>query len=271
MTHLLFLPLLLLAFSLNAVGQRNQKPKKEREIVAEPENLSSDKKYLDLLMYYMDGDYEKCFKKSVNVTEDEESSKDALPFLYASMSLYEMSFLEQYLKDYPEALKESLKYAVKYRKKDERSSLKQGLPYLEYWEENRTYFDKLRKTTKEQAQKMLDEGKASKAEILYKQIIAVDPADYSTYYMLATLRLMENDTANASKLLSSFETEIKKVENLANEPEDRIKLLKYGFMEYSKFLINAGRTDVAKQTMAQLKTYLTADVEIENFIEEKKL
>ncbi len=279
MKRLLFLPVLLV-LSLTVAAQRNKKEtteeeggkKKSRQEEGSPEmQQPADKKYMDLMMYYMDGEYEKAYKKSLKVTEDEESSKDAMPFLYASMAIYEMSFIEQYKEDYPDALKDALKLAGKYRKKDEKNSQKQGLPYLEFWQDNKMYFDKLRKTTKDEAQKQLDANKASKAEGFYKLINNFDPEDYSTLYMMGTLRLEANDTANGGKFMREFDEQIKKIEGLTEEPEDRVALLKYAHFEYAKFLINAGRTDAAKEVIKHLELYTGKDPEITKFIEEKKL
>jgi len=261
MKRLLFIPILFLA--LTTLAQKKGKQQEEEQ--------PRDVKHLDLLMYYMDGEFDKCLKKSLSVTEDEEFSKDALPYLYVSMSYFEMSFLDQYKEKYPEALKEALKYAVKYRKKDEKNSLKQGLSEPEFWQENQEFFAKLRKTTKQEAEKMLDENKLSKAENYYKQITAFDPSDYSAWYMQAYLYLVKNDTLNANKLLPNFQTEIKKVSDFASEPEDKFVLLKYGYKEYAKFFINQGRTDLGKKTMEELKAYIGKDPEIEAFVVEKKL
>ncbi len=264
MKRLLFIPLLLLVFTTAA--QKKGKQQQQEEEVQE-----RDVKHLDLLMYYMDGEFEKCLKKSLNVTEDEEEGKDALPYLYVSMSYYQMSFLEQYKEEYPEALKEALKYAVKYRKKDDKNSLKKGLNEPEFWQENQEFFAKLRKTAKQEAEKMLDENKHSKAENYYKQITAFDPSDYSAWYMQAYLFLIKNDTLNAGKLLPNFQTELKKVADFASEPEDKVSLLKYGFMEYAKFFLNQGRSDLAKEVIRELRSYIGKDPQVEAFVVEKKL
>ncbi len=261
MKGLLFIPLLFL--TLFAAAQ-----KKGKEPEQKPER---DTKHLDLLMYYMDGEFDKCLKKSLKATEDAEAGKDATPYLYASMCYYQLSFIEEFKEDYPEALKEALKYAVKYRKKDERNSQKKGMSTLEFWEENVEFFQKLRKSAKQEAEKMLDDNKLSKADYYYKQITAFDPSDYSAWYMQANLFLLKNDTINANKLLPNFENEIKKVQDFNSEAEDKVKLLRYGFIEYAKYLINEGRTDQAKAAINQLIGYLGKDAEVQKFMEEKKL
>ncbi|MES2629072.1 MAG: hypothetical protein V4616_08910 [Bacteroidota bacterium] len=283
MKRLFFLSFLTL-LSIGVSAQRNKKPAGSEEEPVKTEKPAkgnsskgsmapqgSDRKHLDLMAYYMDGDYEKCYKKSVKVTEDEETSKDALPYLYASMCLYEMSFLEQYASAYPEGIKESLKWAGKYRKKDEKNSQKQGLNYLEFWEENEAFFGKLRKTAKDSANAQLDLGKQSKAEQIYKLILAVEPDDYSVNYMMYTMRTEANDAVNGDKYLQTFKDQVAKLDGFSGEPKDRIEMLKYAHVEYAKYLVSNNRSDVARQVLDQLTTYIGKDANVESLIEEKKL
>lgn len=278
MTRLLFLPLVLL--SIGVCAQRrsfkekedNGEDKKARKEEKGAVIQTSEKKHPELVMLFMDGEYEKCFKKAVKATEDEETSKDPQPYLYASMSMYEQWILDESRQMWIDGLKDALKWAAKYRKKDEKSSQKQGLTYLEFWDDNKDYFGKLRKTSKEQAQFMLDSNKVNKAEAWYKQILLFDPGDYSTSYMLGTLRLEAKDTAQGNGYLRAYEIELGKVkESIELEPEDKIKLLKYGHVEYAKFLINENRTDLAKEVMKELITLVGKDEEIEKFMTEKGL
>ncbi|MCB0198137.1 MAG: hypothetical protein KDJ65_39710, partial [Anaerolineae bacterium] len=59
--------------------------------------------YEDLLVLFVDENYEKCLAKAENYTVNDDTRKDPLPYLYMSMSLYEMSKLEEFNEDYPKA------------------------------------------------------------------------------------------------------------------------------------------------------------------------
>ncbi|HEX4888061.1 MAG TPA: hypothetical protein VFV37_08450 [Luteibaculaceae bacterium] len=228
--------------------------------------------YHDLLMMYLDGDLDKCLKKSLKTIEDEKTSKDPLPYVYAAMCYLDFWNDEEARKDYPEGLKDALKMAARYRKKDERNSQKQGLDYLEFWDGNKEFFAKLRQNTKAEAQKMLDEGKPAKAEGWYKLITAFDEGDYSSYYALYTLRSAAGDTAQANANYRAFKTSMEKVkDDLAYEPDDRLQLLKYAAMEHAKFLIRENRTPLAKETVDEIMAYLKKDAELSNFVQANNL
>ncbi len=278
MTRLLLVLFIALVGVPTLFGQRNAhreaaKGEKSSEKSADKAAIqTAETKYLDLLMYYMDGEFEKCLKKSIKATEDDKTSSDPQPYLFVSKCYLELSLKEEYSKDYPDALKEALKYAVRYRKKDERSSEKQGLNYLEFWDDNKDFFERLREATKVEAQKMLDEGKANKAETWYKYVLNFDNSDYSAHFMMYSLAQMSGDTANGSKHHQAFTEEIGKVkEDMRYQPADKINLLRYGYMEYAKFLINQGLTQAAKETITEARTYLTKDSDLEAFIKEKQL
>ena len=79
--------------------------------------------YEDLLVLFVDEKYEKCIYKAEGYTQGDDTKKDALPFLYVSMCLFEMSKQEKYNADYPKASRDAIKWAEKYRKKDKDLSL----------------------------------------------------------------------------------------------------------------------------------------------------
>ena len=47
--------------------------------------------YEDLLVLYVDEDYEKCISKAERYTERDQTRRDALPFLFLSMCYFEIS------------------------------------------------------------------------------------------------------------------------------------------------------------------------------------
>ncbi len=89
--------------------------------------------YEDLLVKYVDEKYEDCLAKAQAYTEKESSKKDPLPFLYMSMSLYEMSKIEKYraMEEYKKSDRDAVKFAEKYRKKDKNKEFFDN--YADYW------------------------------------------------------------------------------------------------------------------------------------------
>ena len=76
------------------------------------------KKFDKLVFLYIDEKYEKCAKLGLNYTEDDQLRRDPIPYLYVSMSFFEIAKTQSLSEKYPDAFKNSLKYAYKYRKKD---------------------------------------------------------------------------------------------------------------------------------------------------------
>ena len=58
--------------------------------------LAQFTEYSDLLVYYVDEEYEKCLKKADKYMSKDESKYDPLPYLYTSMTYHEMSRHKKY-------------------------------------------------------------------------------------------------------------------------------------------------------------------------------
>ncbi len=250
------------------VAQKTDGGKKKTNF---PTGKNSETGYYDLLMLYMDGDFKSCVKKSLKVTEKEATSKDPMPYLYVSMSYFEMSQIEQYKKDFPNAFKDAVKFAIKYYKKDEKNSKKQGLKQLEFYDENKPYFEKLRKSLKELAEISLDAKRPSSAEAYYKQILQFDTLDYSSNYMMSILRTVANDPQGSEIYLANVKPCYDFIENGSVHPEDYSRLYKYAFQYEANYLISNGRTDLAKEKIARALELYPNDKELGTFKVDKGL
>ena len=98
-------------------------------------NTVLSQEYQDLLILYVDENYEKCFGKALNYTENEKTKKHPLPYLYVSMASFGMSQDHQYSESWPKAYSTALSFAKKYRKKD---------PDNTYAEDSQEYIDQLK-------------------------------------------------------------------------------------------------------------------------------
>ncbi|MGB2384369.1 MAG: hypothetical protein ACPH8E_02605, partial [Flavobacteriales bacterium] len=115
----------------------------------------------ELLMWMVDGKYEKVLYKAIRYTEDDDTKKEPVPYVFMSMAFFKISESsdEELLEKYSKALKDALKYASKFVKKD-----KEG----EYIGEYVDYFNDLRRATMNQAEIYVDEEKFTKAKSYYK-------------------------------------------------------------------------------------------------------
>ena len=81
-------------------------------------SAQTDKDYKDLLTMFVSEKYEKCLYKAEGYTLDDETKKDALPYLFMSRCYFEMSKKDEFKEKYPNAFKDSMKYISKYGSKD---------------------------------------------------------------------------------------------------------------------------------------------------------
>lgn len=213
-------------------------------------DTEEDGQYYDLLMLYMDADYEKCVLKSVKYTEKDKTKGDPLPYLYASMCFYEANNIEDLKAFYGTPLKDALKYMGKYRRKDRD---------LIYWADHLKFIEDLRTEAKAEALNQFNEGKDAKAKYYYKQILKFDPDDYSCQAIMAYLLAYSGDEYNATAQFEEFEATINKVEFWDNEPQDKKELLGYSFTKYADWLNSKGRSDSAYSTVKRLEGYLGAE------------
>ncbi len=93
-----------------------------------------------IIIMYVDGKYEDCVWKSLKLTENSKYSRHPLPYIYASMSYFEICKNEKLQEKYPKAFWDAVKYADKFRKKD-----KKGEYYPKYAEYFKTLKDSLNK------------------------------------------------------------------------------------------------------------------------------
>ena len=99
----------------------------------------------ELLMWMVDGKYEKVLYKAIRYTEDDDTKKEPVPYVFMSMAFFKISESsdEELLEKYSKALKDALKYASKFVKKDKEK---------EYISEYVDYFNDLRRATMNQAE-----------------------------------------------------------------------------------------------------------------------
>jgi tetratricopeptide (TPR) repeat protein len=132
--------------------------------------------YDELLMWMVDGKYEKVLFKAIRYTEDEKTSKEPLPYAFMAEAFFRISQSDDaaLLEEYSGALKESLKYASKFRKKDRDN---------EYFAQYQEFFNELRRATMNEAEVFVDDEKFTRAKSYYKYLYVIDEGDVGAYIM----------------------------------------------------------------------------------------
>ncbi|CAG5082884.1 hypothetical protein [Parvicella tangerina] len=166
--------------------------------------------YMDLLVLYVDGDYEKCLKKAEKYMDKDETKRDPLPYLYTSMTYYEISRDHKYVEDYPKAYRECLKYLTKYRRKDKE--------YL-FEKDAKDFIEKIKFEVAEQIENYELGGTEKdyrKSKSLLKKLKRIDPDDVGVQLMLGVHYVYANDK-------SSGKDEIKEALAKLDEEDDEFE------------------------------------------------
>ncbi|MBK9176913.1 MAG: hypothetical protein IPM46_11385 [Flavobacteriales bacterium] len=195
--------------------------------------------YEDLLVLYVDEKYEKCLMKAEAYTMAEATKKDALPFLYMSMCLFEMSKQEKFAVDYPKAARDAVKWAEKYRKKDKDKEFFSN--YEDYWAELNT-------VSFQAGENLLDDPKGvSKAKQLFDGMVGYYPENPGAWLMLAMSQYKSNLLKEGDLSVKAFDKAIAAAGDIATLPKDQRTLLKNALIRYADYLVGKGQRDRAKQ------------------------
>lgn len=196
--------------------------------------------YDDLLVLYVDEKYEKCLAKAETYTQKESTRKHALPYLYMSMSLFEMSKLEKFDEDYPKAFRNALKYAVKYRKKDKD---------VEYFDDYEDYWAELNQKCMEIAENYFQEENWSKAKSYYKYMTSYDPGNVGAWIMRMHAEINLNMAREVEMHGKEMEKALADQGDVENLSPDKQQLLRNALISYSEYLHSSGRSDSARKVM----------------------
>ena len=168
---------LLFALALgSAPGVHAQIEEEEEE---EPILITEDE-LNQLLVWYVDGKYEKVLFKAIRYTEDDVQKKHPVPYLFMAKAYLgvhnsdDPDLRESYEVDKLKALKNSLKYAGKFVKKDKEQ---------EYVPQEQEFLESLRKETIVAAETEMDNGKFTKAKSYYKYLTTLDEEDPGAWMM----------------------------------------------------------------------------------------
>ena len=169
-----------------ALGAAPQSWAQIQEEEEEEPILITEDELNQLLVWYVDGKYEKVLFKAIRYTEDDDQKKHPVPYLYMAKSYLaihnsdDSDLRESYEVDKMKALKNALKYAGKFVKKDKEQ---------EYVPQEQEYIEDLRKETIIAAETEMDNGKFTKAKSYYKYLTTLDQEDPGAWMMFGTVYL----------------------------------------------------------------------------------
>ena len=230
-----------------------------REEEEEEPILVSENELNQLLVWYVDGKYEKVLYKAIRYTEDDEQKKHPMPYLYMAKAYLgihnsdDADKRESYEEDKLKALKNALKYAGKFVKKDKEQ---------EYIFEELEYIEDLRKETIIAAETEMDNGKFTKAKSYYKYLTTLDKEDPGAWMMYGTVFLTLKARRDADK---AWET----ARNLLLDQQTRgltegqRELLQYAFVTTIEKLDEMGDRAAAQDFISLGDDFIGGDREFE--------
>lgn len=247
---------LLFALALgSAPGVHAQIEEEEEE---EPILITEDE-LNQLLVWYVDGKYEKVLFKAIRYTEDDVQKKHPVPYLFMAKAYLgvhnsdDPDLRESYEVDKLKALKNSLKYAGKFVKKDKEQ---------EYVPQEQEFLESLRKETIVAAETEMDNGKFTKAKSYYKYLTTLDEEDPGAWMMYGTVFLAlkaqrdaDNAWENASNLL--------KDQQARGLTEGQRELLQYAFVVTIELLDEMGNSAKAREFIQLGDEFVGGDREYE--------
>lgn len=186
----------------------------------------------ELLMWMVDGKYEKVLFKAIRYTEDDKTSKEPLPYAFMAEAFFRISQTDDAAlqEEYDGALKNALKYAAKFVKKDRDK---------EHLDDYAEFFNELRRATMNEAEVFVDDEKFTRAKSYYKYLWVLDEDDPGAWIMYGTvlwktkvIRDAEESWATAKNLLTEY--------NGKGLDGSQLDLLRYAVRYTAEMLANEG-------------------------------
>lgn len=223
--------------------------------------FAQEKPYDDLLVLYVDENYEKCVDKAERYVNRDATHRDPLPYLYASMCYFEMSKIPKYqeMDEYKHAGRDALKWAAKYRRKDKHN---------EYFANYEDYWSELNTVAQEVGLNYFDEGAYSKAKSQFQRMTRYNPENPGAWRMLALTQSKMKAMRDAAESLKKFDAALDAVPDVAHLPADQRKLLRASLVHSAESLIDQGHLDSARTTVDLGKDYFMENPEFKALYEE---
>ncbi|MCH2198678.1 MAG: hypothetical protein MK081_07825 [Flavobacteriales bacterium] len=222
-------------------------------LVLSTAQLTAQRNYDDLLELVVDEKYERCLQKCFKYMDGEDTKKDPMPYLYASMSYYRIHQSDdpKLEERFPKAFKNSLKYLVKHRKKDKQD---------EFFAEHQEFISEVRLETMLEAEREVEQEKFTRSKGLYKYLTQIDVNDPGAWMALAHSFYMMKSRKDAGLAWD----EAKKILNeqgVDHLAEEQLELLKQTVIRNAEMLDELGERGQAKEWLEMTQEYFADDKE----------
>lgn len=207
---------------------------------------TKDDKYQKLRDLFEEGKYEDCAFKAEGYSLKDDMKKDAEPYLFLSMSLYQLSMLSSKEMEYPKAFDDAFKYAAKAAKYDKSGSI---------ISDNEDYFEELKEAGIKEANNYFKSGNYSKTAKCLDRVLDFCPEDNYVRLTKGMCDILARNNGEGSMELKTAFTTINEYP-LHKSSETSQKLLSQAFIQYSEYLNTENMKDSAKSTIDVAKVIL---------------
>lgn len=227
--------------------------------------IGSAQEFEDLIILYADGKYDKCLVKAEKYTDDDDTKRHPLPYLYMSMSFFEISKDASWVEkneEFDGAFKDALSYAGKYAMKDARNDWEYHAEYLDF-------FLELQEVVLEDCRNYLADEDFSRAAGELGKLVRFMPNDPGAWLLNGVANQRNRNARNA---MESFQESDKILEaedfNFENLEDVQKEILKVGMMEYAKMQEYFRKKEEGIKMLDKGKIYFENDEEFAKFYDE---
>ncbi len=212
--------------------------------------------YKDILFMIIDGDYEKAFSKADKITERDKTDREPIPYIYASMALFEMSKMEKYQEDYPRAFRDAIKYAYKAKRYDEENALA----------EHQNYINELKAEVMQEARFQFESENWRKSITYSKYVNRIDPDDISAMLLKGVAEVRGRNAYQAKTTFEEADTALKSFSESVISIEGK-PAYRYAIIAYAELRKEEGKKEKAMPFLDAVASTFEEDPEFENFYE----
>lgn len=210
--------------------------------------------YKDLLFLIIDGDYEKAASKAERITEKDDTRREPVPYIYASMAYYEMSKDDKYAEDYPRAFREAIKNAYKAARYDDENL---------YLPEHATYMNELKAAIMREAMFQYESESYRKSTTYTKYVTRIDPYDISALLLKGVAEERGRNSYQAEKTFQEADTTLKHL-SAEEIPLDARKAYRFAVIEYAKLMKEQGKKEKAQPFLDAVAGIFEDDAEFQD-------
>lgn len=223
-------------------------------LLCRPAYAQNEKIFNKLNSLYTLDKFEECITRAENYMKDSKDSKDAYPYLYASMSYFAIyQNAGGYDKKYKDPLRKAVINAGKFVKRDKKEELKS---------ESSGYLDQLRRATLNECAYLLKNEDQRGLQNLAREMVKDYPKDFSIQLTAGTYLLRSGSKAEGEKAVDSALDSLKKKPAIT----DTLFQREYvdAFLLYNDYLAEVKDTKKAKAVIKFATDFLPGNAELKS-------